>query len=214
MKRFTLGYAVAAVLLAGTAFSGRASAEMAISADPTAHVGCAAGVCTPTAKKAVLNASDLVAMLAESDVQVVTGAGTQTIAVNAPITWTSTHKLTLQADRNVSVKAVIAVEGGGGLDIEPHQDSGDLLFSPTGRIDFWDTAGTFIFHHTAYALASDPASLPAGASWVAVTKDSDAGADGIYNAFIIDRLDGTFIGLNPTVSNLRLTFGGGFSEGF
>ena len=49
-----------------------ALADIQISAGSTAHMRCSGGVCTPTAKTAVLNATDLANMLAASDVKVVT----------------------------------------------------------------------------------------------------------------------------------------------
>lgn len=108
-----------------------AQASVEISADATMNMSCNAGVCSPTAKKAVLNVNDLTNMLAAGDVKITTGAGAVTIGVEAPITWTSTTRLTLRADYNVNVKAPITVAGAGGLTIIRIGEvtrTGDLLF--------------------------------------------------------------------------------------
>ena len=58
-------------------------------------MSCAAGVCTATAKKAILNVDDLTAMLAAGDLIVKTGGGAITIQVLNGFSWTSTNRLTL-----------------------------------------------------------------------------------------------------------------------
>jgi hypothetical protein len=224
MIRFTLRQAAISVLLLGGAVSsgavlGSARAEMVISADPTIHMSCSGGVCTPTAKSAVLNASDLQAMLAASDVQITTGAGAKTIAVNSSIAWTSTHMLTLQADLDVAVKAIIAVQGTGGLTIRTGS-GGDLVFFPTGRIDFWDTSSTLAINSASYLLAADLPSLKqligenVGQNWFALTKDYDAAGDGTYGDSIFNDLRIAFEGLNHTVSNVTFTHVNDSNVGF
>src|SRR6476646_1502406 len=74
-----------------------AQASVTISTNATQNMNCSAGVCSPTAKKAVLNVNDLTNMLAAGDVKITTGAGAVTIGVEAQITWTSTTRLTLRA---------------------------------------------------------------------------------------------------------------------
>src|SRR5580698_837340 len=90
-----------------------ASADVVISSGATKNMSCSAGVCTPTAAKAVLNATDLANMLAAGDVTVATGAGAVTIAVDAPFSWTSASRLTLEAQESVNVSAVMAAAGPG-----------------------------------------------------------------------------------------------------
>jgi hypothetical protein len=88
-----------------------AEASVQISSHPTHDMNCSGGVCTPTAKNADLNATDLANMLASGDVKVVTGAGAVTITVSQPFSWTSTHRLTLDAHDTVSFRAPIEVAG-------------------------------------------------------------------------------------------------------
>ncbi len=59
------------VLLAASA---AAHATVVVSNAATQHMSCSAGICTPTAQNAVLNAGDLQSMLASSDVKIVTGS--------------------------------------------------------------------------------------------------------------------------------------------
>lgn len=93
--KFLTTTALAAVL-AGTA----ASADVTISSKPTANMSCASGVCSPTAKNAVVNVSDLAGMLAGGDVTVNTGdAPAKGIAVKTVLSWTSTNGLALDAIR-------------------------------------------------------------------------------------------------------------------
>ena len=67
--RRMLGMAFAVAVAATSA-----QASVQISSNPTHNMNCTGGVCTPTAKNADLNATDLANMLATSDVKVVTGA--------------------------------------------------------------------------------------------------------------------------------------------
>lgn len=63
-------------------------------------MSCASGVCSPTAKNAVVNVSDLAGMLAGGDVTVNTGdAPAKGIAVKTVLSWTSTNGLALDAIR-------------------------------------------------------------------------------------------------------------------
>ncbi|HWA91556.1 MAG TPA: GLUG motif-containing protein [Rhizomicrobium sp.] len=212
MNRFAL--AALALLLAGGA-----RAETVISSAPTAHMSCSDGTCTPTAKNAVLNASDLQGMLAAGDVTVATGAGAKSIAVEAPIAWASTHTLTLHPDLNVNVKAVIAVEGGGGLNIAPFV-GGDLVMFPTGRIDFWDTDSSLTIAGAPYTLIADLPTFQqliqehAGGGWYALTKDYDAAGDGTYQNSVYWKLTAVFNGLNHTIANLNVAYESDSNNGF
>src|SRR6185312_12314712 len=72
-----------------------ASAGFVISNAATNNVSCTAGVCTPTAINAVLNAGDLQNLLASGDTKVATANVTHNINITAPITWSSASRLTL-----------------------------------------------------------------------------------------------------------------------
>jgi hypothetical protein len=59
-----------ALLIALVACSTAASASVEISNQPTHHMNCSGGVCSSTAKKAVLNVNDVVGMLSSGDLTV------------------------------------------------------------------------------------------------------------------------------------------------
>ena len=196
---------VVAALLAATS----AQASVQISSNPTHNMDCSDGVCTPTAKNADLNATDLANMLAASDVKVVTGSGAVTITVSAPFSWTSSHRLTLDAKLNVSFRAPVEVAGQGAVTIvtKHGRTGGDLLFFPGGKIDFWDTGATFVFNGTSCVLVNDIASIAAAYAAnnfaaLALAKDYDAGPDGTYHTSAVPTpMDGMFEGLGHTISN-------------
>src|ERR1051326_1700286 len=92
-------------------------AAVNISDKPTKNMSCSADVCSPTAKKAVLNVGDLANMLQAADVTVPTGSGAITMEITSPLSWASASRLTLDANCNVSVKAPVTVAGPAGLTI-------------------------------------------------------------------------------------------------
>ena len=61
-----------------------AHAAMTISSAKTKNVSCASGVCTPTGGNANLNVSDLVALLASSDITVKSNAAAPDIGILDP----------------------------------------------------------------------------------------------------------------------------------
>jgi hypothetical protein len=207
--RWTKALAGAAVVM-GAANAAHASVE--ISSAPTSGISCSAGVCAPTAKKAVLNTTDLANMLAASDVKVTTGSGAVTITVTSSFSWTSASRLTLDAAQNVSFQAPVTVAGPGAVTIVTNDggSGGQLIFFVNGKLDFWSLTSSLIINGSSYTLlndvatlASDVASTPAGT--FALAKDYDAGHDGGYKGAAIETpLDGTFDGLGHAISNLKI----------
>jgi hypothetical protein len=203
--------AAMASLLAATS----AQASVEISANPTKNMNCAAGVCAPTAKNAVLNATDLANMLATSDVKVVTGSGAVTVTVSSSFSWTSTHRVTLDASLNVSFKAPVEVAGQGSVTIIYNDGGtgGDLFFSPGGKLDFWDTGSSLVINGKSYTLVKDIASLASGISGnpsgaFALANSYDAKRDGAFkNSVVAAQFSGVFEGLGHDVSKLRMTTG-------
>src|ERR1051325_10505876 len=114
---FTMNIRVALCALALVAFAAPCDASVTISTKATQNMNCSAGVCSPTAKKAVLNVNDLTNMLASGDVKITTGAGAVTITVESPFSWTSTSRLTLDAHYNVSFRTPVTVAGQGAVTI-------------------------------------------------------------------------------------------------
>jgi hypothetical protein len=186
-------------------------ASVTISTNATQNMSCSAGVCSPTAKKAVLNVDDLTSMLAADDVTITTGAGAVTIAVVAPFSWTSAHRLTLDAYLNVSFRAPVTVAGTGGVTIVTNDggSGGDLIFFPGAKLDFWDLSSSLVVDGKTYTLAGDVVTLAAGFAAhsdgsYALAGDYDASADGHYRKAPIDGSSGSFEGLGHTISKLSV----------
>src|ERR1051325_6645033 len=162
---------VALCALSLVAFAAPCEASVTISTNATKNMSCSAGVCSPTAKKAVLNVNDLTNMLASGDEKITTGAGAVTITIAAPFSWTSTSRLTLDANYNVSFRAPVTVAGTGAVTITTNDggSGGDLIFFPGAKLDFWDTSSSLIINGNSYTLmkdivtlASDIAANPSG----------------------------------------------------
>ena len=193
-----------------------AQAEVSINSDRTHNMTCSGGVCAPTAKKANLNVKDLEKLLKSSDIEVITGAGTKTIGVDVPLTWTGKHRLTLDAIYRVEIKAPVSVAGPGALTIVYNDGGtgGDLLFVNNAKIDFWDLSSSLVINGGAYTLVgsvpdlgADVAKNPDGS--YALANDYDAKADGIYkHAPVSTDFGGVFEGLGHVIENLSLHTGG------
>jgi hypothetical protein len=82
---------------AGLLASSVASAEVTISSKATQNMTCSDGVCIATAKKAVLNVTDLANMLMGGDVTVRSDSIAPDIKFDAAMSWTSTYRLILDS---------------------------------------------------------------------------------------------------------------------
>jgi len=221
-------WAVVIVAMIGAAVVPRgALAAIEISTDPTSNMICSAGTCTSTAMDAVLNVNDLQTMLAGSDVAIRTANGAVTIQIKAPLTWASPTRLTLDANLNVSVKARVAVAGtAAGLTIVTNDGGtgGDLIFTDTGSVSFWDVNSSLSINGTAYTLvktldrlAHAVSANPAGAYALAQNYDARQSNGRIP---VQTELAGQFEGLGNEIANLVInihgkaaTCGGLFASG-
>src|ERR1043166_5151628 len=105
------------VLATATLMGATAHAAVVISTAATQNMSCSAGVCTPTAPDAVLNVTDLSNMLAAGDVKVVSDSAALDIQFAAPLSWTSTSRLTLDSYRSILFQQPVSVAGTGALTI-------------------------------------------------------------------------------------------------
>src|SRR3954454_9223241 len=142
--KFLIGCSMAAVLVA----AGAARADVAISKKATANMSCSAGVCSPTAKNAVLNTGDLTNMLASGDVTVESGNLAQDIEINAALSWTSAHRLTLDSCHSIAFNKPVVVAGTGALTIttDGGGSGGDFRFFGAGHVEFWDTTSSLVIN--------------------------------------------------------------------
>jgi len=206
--------ALSLTLLAFTAAFGTATAAQAavtISDKPTSNMNCSGGVCTPTAKKAVLNVGDLATMLATGDVKVVSNSQSVDMKFAAPLSWTRTSRLTLDSYRSIVFQQPVSVTGIGALTITTNDggSGGDFSFENEGHIQFWDLRSSLITNGTgftlvfnikqlAHAVISDPAGN------YALAKPYNASKDGIYAAPPVGGVVGIVEGLGNAISNLSV----------
>jgi len=211
LKAAAFGFAATLIL------AGAAEGSVVISTAKTSNMNCSAGVCSPTAANAVLNRRDLGIMLRASDVKVTTGAGATAIGILSPLTWANAHRLTLDAQHSVSIRAAVIVKGPGGLTITLEDGaSGAFNFYPGGSVTFWDTASSFVVNGNTYTLVNDIATLAADVAFnpsgfYALANDYDAAGGGER---VSSTFDGAFEGLGHVVENLALSGNGGLGGMF
>jgi hypothetical protein len=192
-----------------------AHADVVISSDQTRNMNCSGGICSPTTADAVLNVSDLTTMLSASDVEVMTGSGAVNIDVVASLTWATTSRLTLDAEMSVSVQAPMTIAGTGAITVLTNDGGagGDLLFSSSGNLTFWDLASDLVINGQTYTLANDIQTLaddisanPSGL--YALAKDYDAAGHIYYQTLPIPtEFAGKLQGLNHTIDHLQINRG-------
>jgi hypothetical protein len=203
--------AIAVTLASGTP----ARADLSISKDATHNVSCSGGVCTPTAKNAVLNVGDLTNMLLAHDLTVQTGSGDGTaasISIVDGFSWADNNRLTLSAKKSITVKAAVTVAGDGALTINYNQGNvgGDLLFDGKGKIDFWNLKSSLKINGNAYTLSGDVPTLIKDiksdlSGFHALANDTDAANEGTIDYTAVSgTLTGVFEGLGHTISNVTL----------
>ncbi|HEY5239502.1 MAG TPA: hypothetical protein VIJ62_14060, partial [Rhizomicrobium sp.] len=173
---------MAVVGLAGNA--GVAQAAVTISTKATTGITCTAGVCTATAKVAILNVTDLTNLLAAGNVKVSPGKTAMDIVVAAPLSWVSTKRLTLNAYRSITFSQPTTLTGRGGLTLTTG-NGGTLSFTGKGDVNFWDVRSSLIINGNTYTLVNDIATLATDiaantSGHFALAKSYNAQPDGTY----------------------------------
>jgi len=187
----------------------RANAAVEISSKPTQNVTCNSGVCSATAKKAVLNAADLDGMLSSGDVTVSSGSLAQDIDIKAKLSWSTTSRLTLDAYRSIAFEKPVTVLSNGGLTIVTNDGStnGDFTFMGKGRVEFKDTTSSLMINGQAYFLFSSLKMFkqythnPGG--YIALAKNINLSRHDLTKA-PVENLDGVLEGLGNTISGLTI----------
>jgi len=149
------GYVRCAAMLGAILFAApSANAAVEISSKPTANMSCTGGVCTPTAKKAVLNVSDLATMLASGDTTIKSTNANPDIEIDAALSWTSTSRLTLDSYRSIAFNKPIVVAGTGAMTITTKDGGldGDFRFFNKGHIEFWDEYSSLVIDGQDYEI--------------------------------------------------------------
>jgi hypothetical protein len=195
--------AVAAALIALPA-----QATLDLSSKPTKNMSCSDGECIATDADAVLNVDELAAMLATTDVRVVTdGAVFQDIVIVSPVAWASTHALTLHSNDAIFIRNTITVQGTAALNLEV---AGAPLYEKKGAIRFWDTASKLTIDGDDYRLVNSIQGLAAAVAAhprknVALANDYNAKDDGqVHTVPVSTELAATFDGLGNRISNFAI----------
>lgn len=186
------------------------SADIWISSDATQNISCSGGVCTPSAKRSVLNASELSALLGSGNVTVLGRYGDKhksagTIMVVAPVSWSNASALTLSS--TVFVDAPVTILGTGAL-----ATSGTLRLGFNASITFWDVNSTLSIANVPYTMVGDLPTLAAdiaqaqGKGNYALANTYDAIGDTFSKPPITD-FSGSFTGLGHGIANLNLGVG-------
>lgn len=203
--------AIAAVGIAIFGLSAPSRADVVVSTASTSNIACSGGVCTPTARKAVLNVTDLANMLASGDVTVKSSALSQDIDFAAPLSWTSSQRLTLDTYRSIRFEKPIVVAGVGGLTITTNDGgtNGDFAFFGKGHVEFWDKDSSLQINGQNYALVRSVNELARlarnnGQPYIALAKTLKLGRT-TYSTYPIPNLEATLEGLGNSVNDLKIT---------
>lgn len=202
-------FSAALVLLLGSAH-----AAVQIAAKPTHNMSCVNGVCTPTGKKAVLDVNDLASMLASGDVEVKSDQSTLDIGFDATFSWTSSHRLSLDAYRSIVFSKPLKVVGNGALSLSTNDGgtNGDLTFGK-GKVEFSNLSSSLTINGKNYLLFNSIAQLAQDASdnsngLFALAKTYDATGDGTYKQPPVPQLKGVLEGLGNSIGKFSLSLGG------
>lgn len=191
-----------------------ALAALTVSGGTTKNVACNAGVCTATAKRAVLNSNDLHNLLEAGDVTLQSGPKAQDIEILAVVSWANVHRLTLDSYRGIKVTKHIDVGNfdNAGLTVTTNDGgSGGVFYvAPRAKVDIESMAASLVINGATYQVALDIPTLivdisanPTG--HFALGVDYDAGPDGTYQGDAITQFFmGTFEGLGHRISRLSV----------
>src|SRR5947207_7232774 len=182
MSRLSIGAAI--ILSVAVAIPAQAGVD--ISTKATQNMSCANGVCSPSAKNAVLNVNDVTTMLAAGDLKITTGSGALDIHVKAPFSWANTSRLTLDAMRSITIDKAVVVAGTGALTLVTNDGGtgGDYWFPNGGSVTFWDLNSNLIINGTRFTLVNSISMLVNSkhrhTGRFALANNYDASVDGTY----------------------------------
>jgi hypothetical protein len=204
---------ILAAAIAGTTICANfATAAVKISFEPTHNMSCTQGICSPTAKAAILNVNDLAGMLSTGATVVKSTAENSDIEIDAALSWASMFGLTLDAYHGIAVRSPVEVAGTSALIVTTNDGGtgGDLQFMRQGHIDFWDVASSLVLDGVECTLVADIAHLASGVAMnangcFALAKSYDASLDGVYSSAPVPKVfNGTFDGLGNAISSLSI----------
>jgi hypothetical protein len=183
-------------------------ATLNISDKPTRNVDCSGGICLANADDANLNVDDLAALLDTADIRVLTEGGVaQDILVLSPLSWASSHALSLESEDAIYMRSTITVQGTAHLSFGV---AGGPIFQKKGAVHFRDTASQLTIDGDDYrlvnsieSLANTVAAHPNG--FIALANDYNAKQDGQFTKTPVAKpFGGTFDGLGNDISNFSI----------
>ncbi len=179
-------------------------------------MNCSAGVCSPTAKEAVLNVNDLETMLASADVTVMSDSQALDINFKSAFQWTSSSTLSLTSYRSITFEKPILVMGTGSMAITVNTGRNlaywdYLTFSNRAHVEFrQDDQSHFVLDGHEYCLVHNIKTMIKLLSHrhachsFALARSYDAHKDGTYLGSPLSFI-GAFEGLGNTISNLSIS---------
>jgi hypothetical protein len=199
---------LSALIAAAVLFAWPAQATLNISDKPTKNVDCDRGFCFANADDANLNTGDLAALLATSDIRVLTeDEVAQDILVLSPLSWSSSHALSLETEDSIYVRSTITVQGTAHLSLAV---AGGPIYQKKGAVRFWDTASQLTIDGDDYRLVNSIADLASTVAahpkaFIALANDYDAKQDGqVTRVPVQTDFMGTFDGLGNKISNFAI----------
>lgn len=190
-----------------------AQAALKVSTKATQNVNCTGGMCTATAADAVLNIGDLANMLASGNVTIASESLAQDIEIDAALSWTSTHRLTLDAYNSIAFNKPVEIMGTGALTIKTGDGlkGGDFRFFEKGHVKFSDLKSNLVINGKPYALAKSIAQIKrliyrghGGEPYIALAKSINAAN---YDGGTLPVSPDVLEGLGNTISNLTISDG-------
>ncbi|HEY1638086.1 MAG TPA: hypothetical protein VGF62_06145 [Rhizomicrobium sp.] len=142
------------------------------------------------------------------------------IDIKAALSWSSAHRLTLDAFHSIVLSKPVTVVGNGAVTLTTNDggSEGDFSFAGNGHLEFWDSSSSLIVNGNSYTLAGTLADLAADIGknlngFYALSNSYDAAQDGTYTNSPLGSFAGTFEGLGNTIENFSLRLGLHSAEG-
>ncbi len=184
-------------------------ASVRISPKPTQNMSCASGVCAPTARNAVLNATDLAGMLSSGDVdgrRWTNGQGHRCGGIAELGFEQSPDALVLPWHDHLLQGCRCRRPGAMTLITKYDRLGGYLYFTRKGRVDFRNTTSSLIINGNSYGLITSIHDLKvAGGNvpYLAFAKNIKAAK--AYSDVPVETFQDTLEGLGHSISHLTIS---------
>jgi hypothetical protein len=189
-----------------------ANAAVEISSKATQNMTCTGGVCTPTAKKSVLNIGDLANLLASGNTTVKSTSQNPDIEFDASLSWQSAQRLTLDSYHDITFGDAVNVVGAGALTITTSDggSGGDFEFTGKGHVGFQNLTSSLVINGHSYVLVKNLKTLAAdlhrpASNYYAIANKINVAGRHYARAPLGQGFEGLVLeGLGNTISNLTI----------